>query len=207
MTDITLNDITSGYNVSRINVNFGVLEDVINNGVLHRVGGNNTMDQPLDMNSYSILNYQTDLTDPTSLITVGESDARYYNITGDTLEGPLNAGGNALTGLSVPTVPSGAVRKDQLDAEAATRASVDIDLYNGYTAGDANLQEQMTGNVPLEASAFSPISWHDQSVDNSVTIPDNKNAWSFGPTMAISLGQAVTIGTGSFWTIAEGELV
>jgi len=80
-------------------------------------------------------------------------------------------------------------------------------LYNGYTAGDANLQEQMTGNVPLEASAFSPISWHDQSVDNSVTIPDNKNAWSFGPTMTISLGQVVTIGAGSFWTIAEGELV
>ncbi|MNE65268.1 hypothetical protein D3C80_1607360 [compost metagenome] len=65
----------------------------------------------------------------------------------------------------------------------------------------------MTGNVPLEASAFSPISWHDQSVDNSVVIPDNKNAWSFGPTMTISMGQTVTVGTDSFWTIANGEVV
>jgi hypothetical protein len=78
-------------------------------------------------------------------------------------------------------------------------------VKSGYQAGDANLQEQLTGKVPLEASAFSPVSWHDQSIDNSVTIPDNKNAWSFGPTVTISVGQSVTIGDGSYWTIANGE--
>lgn len=76
-----------------------------------------------------------------------------------------------------------------------------------WAAADANLQEQITGNVPLEASAFSPISWHKQVVENSVNIPSNVNAWSFGPEIAIAPGATVTIGEGSNWTIANGELV
>lgn len=71
---------------------------------------------------------------------------------------------------------------------------------------DANLQGQISGGTPLEASAFSPISWHDQLIENSITIPPNKNAWSFGPTMTITEGQAVTVSEGSFWTIANGEV-
>lgn len=58
----------------------------------------------------------------------------------------------------------------------------------------------------LEASAFSEISWHGQVIQNSVSIPDNMNAWSFGPTMTIAPGQEVTIGKGSFWTIANGQV-
>jgi hypothetical protein len=207
MTDITLNDITSGYNVSRINVNFEVVEEVINNEVLHKVGGNNTMLQDLDMNSYTLLNVKTDLTDPGSIITLGDADLRYYNVTGDTLTGTMNVSGQTVTGLKQPVGPTEAVRKDQLDTEVAARAAADSNLYNGYTSADANIQAQLTGNVPLEASAFSPISWHDQSVDSSVSVPASKNAWSFGPTMTISLGQVVTIGAGSFWTIANGEVV
>jgi len=72
---------------------------------------------------------------------------------------------------------------------------------------DAHLQAQISAAEPLEASAFSPISWHDQSIENSVTIPPNKNAWSFGPTMTIAEGQAVTVSEGSFWTIANGEVL
>lgn len=196
MSDVTLLQIASGYNLSSINYNFQLVEDKINDEVLHRVGGNNTMNQDLDMNGFSILNASVDVNDPSSLLTVGDADARYYNIVGDTLQGNLNAGGYKLTGLGLPLAGTDAVRKDQLDAEIAARA-----------AGDANLQAQLTGNVPLEASAFSVISWHDQNVANSVTIPDNKNAWSFGPTITIDLGQVVTIGTGSFWTIANGAVV
>src|SRR5690606_22433922 len=71
---------------------------------------------------------------------------------------------------------------------------------------DANLQDQISGGAPLEASAFSPISWHGQTIQNSVNIPANVNAWSFGPTMTIAPGQSVTIGENSFWTIANGEV-
>jgi len=196
MSDVQLAQITSGYNVSRINDNFNTLKEVVNEEVLHRTGGNNVMSQDLDMNSNEILNVNVDVNNPDSLLTVGAADGRYVNVSGDTMTGPLDMNNKQLTGLKAPTASTDAVRKVDLDNEESARV-----------AADANLQAQMTGNVPLEASAFSPISWHDQSVDNSVVIPDNKNAWSFGPTMTISVGQTVTIGTNSFWTIADGEQV
>lgn len=206
MTDIVLNPITSGYNVSRINGNFERIEEAINEEVLHTVGGNNTMLQALDMNGNAILNLATDLDDPESMITVGEADLRYYNVDGDLLTGPMDVNGQTINNLAMPTLPHQPVRKDQLDAETQARIAEDLLIRNDFTNADANLQAQISGGAPLEASAFSPISWHDQSVDNSVTIPDNKNAWSFGPTMTISPGQVVTIGAGSFWTIANGEV-
>lgn len=196
MTDITLDPITSGYNLSKINTNFDKIENAVNDDVVHRAGGNNTMLQDLDMNSFALLNVQVDVNDPSSLLTVGDGDARYYNIDGDTLTGTMNVSGQVVTGLRLAVQPTEAVRNSQLTDEVAAR-----------TAADESLQAQVSGGAPLEASAFSPISWHDQSIDNSVVIPDNKNAWSFGPTMTISPGQTVTIGTGSFWTIANGEVV
>ena len=111
---------------------------------------------------------------------------------------------------------------DRIDAEALAREAADTSLQNNINsealareAGDnaeatarqeaiASLQDQLTGNVPLEASAFSVISWHAQEVSNSVTIPDNVNAWSFGPTLTIAAGQSVDVGDDSFWTIANG---
>lgn len=195
MTDIVLSPITSGYNLSKINSNFTKIANAVNNDILHIHGGNNTMEQDLDMNSYALLNVKTDPNNPDSLLTVGEGDARYYNVDGDMLVGPMNVNGQTVTGLKAPVEPTEAVRKLEFDSEVSAR-----------TAADANIQDQLTGNVPLEASAFSPISWHDQSIDNSVTIPNNKNAWSFGPVMTVSMGQTITIGDNSFWTIADGEL-
>lgn len=96
---------------------------------------------------------------------------------------------------------------DEVSAEAAERNAADIAEANARAAADANIQEQLTGNVPLEASAFSVISWHKQTVDNSVTIPDNMNAWSFGPEITISPGQQVNIPQNSYWTIANGQQV
>lgn len=206
MTDITLDPITSGYNLSKLNANFDKVQQAVNEELLHTTGGNNTMLQPLDMNGYPILNLETDPNVPGSLLTVGEADERYYNVDGDTLEGPMVVGEHPITGLREAQTPTEPVRKNEFDNEVVTRQAEDQALYDGYTSADANIQEQLTGNIPLEASAFSPISWHDQSVDNSVSIPANKNAWSFGPTMTISPGQTVTIGEGSFWTIANGEV-
>ena len=195
VTDIVLNPITSGYNVSRINANFDAIEDTINGELLHTEGGNNTMNQDLDMNSFALLNVQTNPNDPESLLTVGEGDARYYNISGDTLTGPMNVNQQQVTNLRQSVSPTDAVRKQELTDEIAARVS-----------GDASLQAQLNGVNPPMGSAFSVISWHDQSVSNSINIPDNKNAWSFGPTLTIDAGQTVTIGAGSFWTIANGEV-
>ncbi len=196
---ITLTTVSSGYNLSAINDNFQSLQTALNNNILWRTGsvaGEAMMTRNLDMNGYAILNIATDLSDEGSLITVGEADARYVNVSGDTMTGTLNMSGNKLTGLPSSSASSDAVPKQELTAEVSARQSA-----------DANLQAQMTGNVPLEASAFSQISWHDQSIPNSVTIPDNKNAWSFGPQMEVEQGQLVTVGTGSTWTIASGRVV
>lgn len=206
MTDITLTPITSGYNVQKINTNFDVLEEVINEQVLHTVGGNNTMLQDLDMNGYALLNIKINPDDPGSLLTVEEGDLRYYNVSGDTLTGTMDANQQAIVNLPLPVLDTQPVRKDQLDLERLERVNSDLSIREDFTAADANLQAQISGGLPLEASAFSPISWHDQSIDNSVVIPDNKNAWSFGPAITISPGQTVTIGDNSFWTVANGEV-
>lgn len=217
MTDIVLSPITSGYNLSKINSNFAKIATTINNDVLHLVDGNNTMQQDIDMNGNSFLNVSTNMNDPDSLITVGDADLRYYNVDGDTLTGTMNVNGQAVTGLKVPVGASEPVRKDMFDAEENARivedasirsdfTSADAQIRADFTAGDAYLQAQISGGEPLAASAFSMISWHDQVILGSVTIPNNKNAWSFGPTMTIASGQTVTVGTDSFWTIANGEV-
>lgn len=193
MTDISLTPITSGYNLSKVNDNFDKIEEAINNDVLNLSGGNNVMLQDLDMNSNALLNLGVDVGNPDSVLTVRVADERYYNVDGDKLTGTMDVNGQLLSNLRAGVGPTEAVRKDQLDAEQVARQNA-----------DANLQSQLTGGTPLEASAFSEISWHGQLIENSVTIPGNKNAWSFGPTMTIAVGQAVTIGANSFWTIANG---
>lgn len=133
-----------------------------------------------------------------------------------------DAKGNLISNVAVPAESGDAVNKQYLDStidsvnsslsgqiaiEAAARAAADAAEANTRAAADANLQDQLTGTVPLEASAFSVISWHKQTVDNSVTIPDNMNAWSFGPVITVQPGQQVTIPQGSYWTIADGQQV
>lgn len=202
MSEIVLNDISSGYSTGLINENFQTLEDYINLYVLNRdgvsLGQANQMEVDLDMNGNSLLNVSTDITNPDSLLTVGDGDQRYVNVTGDSMSGGLQ--------VRLPVEDTEPARKDQLDTERNERLAGDNAIEAAYQQADANIQAQLTGETPLEASAFSEISWHGQVVENSVTIPDNKNAWSFGPVMTVALGQSVTIGTDSFWTIANGEV-
>jgi hypothetical protein len=193
MTDIVLIPITSGYNLSKINGNFVEIQNSINSDVVHVQGGNNTMFQDLDMNGNALLNVGADPNSPDSMLTVAMADARYYNITGDVLEGQLDVNSNIVTGLLAPVGPTEPVRKQEFDGEINARVDADI-----------NLQEQLNGTNPPMGSAFSEISWHGQSIANSIAIPDNVNAWSFGPTMSIGVGQVVEVGTNSFWTIANG---
>lgn len=75
MTDISLPSIGSGFNRSRINSNFDEIEEVINNGVLHLVGGNNVLEQNIDMDSYRVLNLPDALasTEPVTLKQLNEA--------------------------------------------------------------------------------------------------------------------------------------
>ncbi len=195
---VTLQTVSSGYNLSAINDNFQSLQTALNNNILWRTGsvaGEAKMSRDLDMDGNSILNIGVDLENPESLLTLEAADLRYYNIVGDVLEGPLDAGAYRLTNLGTPVASSDAARKGELDSEALYRQNA-----------DANLQAQISETDPLMASAFSEISWHGQEIGNSVTIPDNRNAWSFGPQITIEPGQLVTIGDNSTWTIANGQV-
>lgn len=137
--------------------------------------------------------FEPDPNDPDSVVTFGSGDARFVNIMGDVMQGDLDMSMNPVYVRKAVTGNEPA-RKDELDS-----------AVSGYQSADANIQGQLTGNIPLESSAFSPISWHDKVIENSVTIPENKNAWSFGPVLTIESGQDVTISEGSHWTIAEGN--
>jgi len=218
MAKITLSNVASGYNRQSINTNFEEIETALEDKVLYRdnpTGEPNQMEQDIDMNGNSLLNYGTNLTNTSSLISVGDADTRYVNADGDSMSGNLDMGSNKLTDLPAGSASGDSVNYQQLAAEQNARIaadtseqnareSADIAEQNSRASADASLQSQISGSTTLEASAFSEISYHGQTVENSVTIPDNKNAWSFGPTMSIAALQTVTVGTGSFWTIANG---
>lgn len=53
---ITLAQLTSGYNLAKINSNFTLLKDAHNNVAFWLSGGNNTMQQDIDVNSNNLLN-------------------------------------------------------------------------------------------------------------------------------------------------------
>jgi len=202
MATISLNPIYSGYSTGLINDNFQILQNQLNNNFLRRDGvangQANQMEVDLDMNGNSLLNVSVDINNPDSLLTVGDADSRYVNITGDTLAGPLD--------ILQATQSTHPIRKDTFDAEHDERVTRENTIEQNYQSADASLQSQISGTSVLEASAFSEVSWHGQVIQNSVIIPDNKNAWSFGPSLSIASGQTVTIGTNSFWTIANGAL-
>ena len=96
-----------------------------------------------------------DPNDPDSVVTFGTGDARYVNKNGDTMQGDLDMEGSPIY-VRKAVHPNEPARKDELDNESTQRQSA-----------DANLQSQLSGTDPLEASAFSPISWHDQVIENN----------------------------------------
>jgi len=56
MSDISLNDITSGYNLSKINDNFTTIQNALNSDRIQVKGGGNTLNQELDMDGNKIIN-------------------------------------------------------------------------------------------------------------------------------------------------------
>lgn len=59
MSDIVLQHMTNGQNISAANSNFDVIQDKVNNDLLQNKGGDNVMYQDLDMNSHNLLNTST----------------------------------------------------------------------------------------------------------------------------------------------------
>ena len=114
MTDITLVPVTGSSNISAMNNNFVKIQNAINNDAVNLTGGNNVMGQDLDMNGHSLLNLGS--TGPDALLTQATGDLRYYNVSGDTLAGPMNANDQPIINLPAAVAPSSPVRKQEFDA-------------------------------------------------------------------------------------------
>lgn len=142
------------------------------------------------MNGYSLLNLAVDLDDSGSLITVGAADARYVNVDGDAMTGPLAMGSNKVTGLANGTADTDAATFGQLEDEADYR-----------TAADASLQAQISGATPVLIEERPVVQYHSNTLANSFVIPDEMNAFSIGPQITINPGQTVTLGENSYWNI------
>lgn len=91
MAKLTLNAIGSRYgSIDALNDNSDLIEAALENTLSRDGTGPNEMNANLDMNGYAILNANTDLTDSSSLLTLGDADSRYVNSAGDTMTGTLN---------------------------------------------------------------------------------------------------------------------
>jgi len=100
MAKLTLNTIGSRYgSIDALNANFDAIETALENTLSRDGTIPNTMEVDLDMNSNNIINYVTDVTNSSSLITVGTADTRYVNTTGDTMTGTLNMGNKPIINL------------------------------------------------------------------------------------------------------------
>lgn len=154
---IELDNVASGYSTGVINNNFQSIEDELNSNVLRRdglaPGEANQMNVPLDMNSNPILNAGVDFGNPGSLLTVGEADLRYVNVSGDSMQGSLNMESYPLF-VRIAVNGNEAVRKDQLDAETRTRRQEDEALARAI-ASIPSVREgdfSVLGDVILETS-------------------------------------------------------
>lgn len=91
---IELGNVGSGFNRSVINANFDLIQTFLNDVALKREttsqGEANEMRAHLDMNFQAIVNMLADVNDPSSALTVGDGDARYVNVSGDEMVGPLS---------------------------------------------------------------------------------------------------------------------
>ena len=72
------------------------------------------------------------------------------------------------------------------------------DKVLGYTS---NGMEWVVAAAGATGGGTDKVFWvNDQSIDEDYTIPDGKNAGTFGP-VTIAAGKTVTIGDGEYWTI------
>ena len=183
---IELEDVPSGYNLSKINNNFQTIENYVNTSLLHRaetVAGEAKMNRDLDMDGRAILNLGTNTRIPTSVLTVGAGDARYYNIDGDTLTGPMNVNNQAITGLMAPVTATSPVRKIDLDNEASLREAADAitantanTAFNTAKAIDGKVQSALDTSAEAKVTAEAIDGKAQRALDSSVAAVITANA-------------------------------
>jgi len=198
---ITLQTVSSGYNLSAINTNFQSLQTALNNNILWREGsvaGEAMMNRDLDMNGNSILNVDVDLNNPGSLLTVGVADSRYYNVSGDTLTGTMNVNGQTVTGVKTPLAFSEAVNKGYADAIGA----IAVDAGNKYSNLITLIGTLLQGGYTLLGDyTAGPYTFTSRSQIISY------NGYFYAPSLSASIPFSTTGTNSTSWEVDKGKFV
>lgn len=174
MTDLVLNHMTNGNNISVANNNFDKIEEAVNDRTIQNSGGKNTMFQQLDMNGNRIINVSTDQNNPNSLLTVAGGDTRYYqqhavpnpSLPGDAVNkatldlynlpqgfftqtgtGAINRSWNGKVGETVSVTDFGADPSGVADSTAAIQNAINAALRVNFPPGTYKI----TGPVALRS--------------------------------------------------------
>ena len=127
-------------------------------------------------------------------VTIKESDLDITNAGSDGQF--LKKAGTQFTWDTVDTsIADDSIAEVKLDIDADPSGT---DKVLGYTS---NGMEWVVAAAGATGGGTDKVFWvNDQSIDEDYTIPDGKNAGTFGP-VTIAAGKTVTIGDGEYWTI------
>jgi hypothetical protein len=124
--------------------------------------------------------------DDTSFFTTSASDARYVNVTGDTMSGALAMGNNKITGLATPTVSTDASTKGYVDATVAAASIPDTDYGDITVTGTGTIWTIDSGAVTSAKIADGTLVNAD--INASAAIAGTKISPDFGSQNTTTTG-------------------
>lgn len=182
--EITLTDVTSGYNLSKINNNFKILQDAINNRLVHR-DGTNELEADLDFNSYKAINVG-------SIIVDGKDIIEEINNAYNSIEDFLVTTDNLLR--EIEAILSGQLQdRNQGNGQYSTQLLEDITegtvytIPNGlqYIVGRNSLRISYQGVMCYPTYQYDEVGTFDEASNQikfNITIPAHShlNIWISG---------------------------
>ena len=182
--EITLTDVTSGYNLSKINHNFKILQDAINNRLVHR-DGTNELEADLDFNSYKAINVG-------SIVVDGKDIIEEINNAYDSIEDFLITTDNLLR--EIEDILSGQLQdRNQGNGQYSTQLLEDITegtvytIPNGlqYIVGRNSLRISYQGVMCYPTYQYDEVGTFDEASNQikfNITIPaySHLNIWISG---------------------------
>lgn len=182
--EISLTDVTSGYNLSKINNNFRILQDAINNRLVHR-DGTNELEADLDFNSYKAINVG-------SIVVDGKDIIEEINNAYDSIEDFLVTTDNLLR--EVESILSGQLQdRNQGNGQYSTQLLEDIvegtvyTIPNGlqYIVGRNSLRISYQGVMCYPTYQYDEVGTFDEASNQikfNITIPAHShlNIWISG---------------------------
>jgi len=185
MTDIVLNNITSGYNISKINSNFDAIKNSINNDILNLSGDNNILLQDIDLNSNNLLN-----------VSRIDTKAIFINDNPVILSSLTTIGPGVIGAVQIdPTYESNLAKVSDLSSTEIGKGSQLIGfLQDGVDAIAQTVQDRLRETV--HASDFGAVADYDPVTDTGT---DNTNAFNAAIAYLVSVGGGtLRIGRGNY---------